>query len=151
MNKEKGLSAIAGTVLMVAIVIAIAAVVYVYVNNWEENQGKCRNTMMNITDYGIGADGQLFFNVNVTNPGGNLTANFTITVNALAIENRIEKGAKETYNTTIQRILPPGQTIQSVGEITKLDQNMNYRVEVKIMTKYLQTPMVKELYIFASK
>ena len=95
MNKEKGLSAIAGTVLMVAIVIAIAAVVYVYVNNWEENQGKCRNTMMNITDYGIGADGQLFFNVNVTNPGGNLTANFTITVNALAIENRIEKGVHE--------------------------------------------------------
>ena len=146
MNK-RGVSAVWGVVLIVVITIIIAAIVYTCVSNSQQNITKEKNLEMAVTSYDI-ENGQLSIKLGFINEDENLSANITILIDELVIEDRIEV-FRHTWNEKEYQITI-GQDIwfTDIFNITKVLDNSTYEITVMCTTEHITDPLTKTFYIF---
>jgi len=147
MNK-KGISAVVGVIIMVAIVIGIAAAVYIYVNNEMEKREAAKEIDMFIMDYSVNDDGALQMKLGFINDNNEINAKITIEVEELTVMNRVETETYFKFAKVINTTIEPGNTTKTIAEPWKLLDTKTYRVDVSMKTDYCDYPR-ESFYIFA--
>ena len=143
----KGISGIVGTIILVAVVVGIAASLYVFVCNEQGKIEKARDIDLSIKDHSVDNNGALQMTLGFINNGSKINANITISVEQLMIQGRVESNQTFVFTKTINTTIDAGVSEKTVAEPTNLSINNTYKVNVSLITQYEN--QIESFYIFS--
>jgi hypothetical protein len=144
----RGISAIVGTIMLVATVVAMAAVCYVLVQTQQEKQECARSMDMWISNYTVTENGAVQIEFGFLNNNSKIDASITINVEEIRIVDRMETSSQTKFTKIVNITIDEGNTKKLIAEPTELEKNKTYRVDISMTTEYRQYP-IRSLYVFA--
>jgi flagellin-like protein len=147
-KRDNGVNAIVGVIIMVAVVLAIAATVYVYVENQRKEIETGQQIKIYIMNYSVSQDGNIQVDLGFVNDNDPTSANITLEVERLTIKNRVEVDHIFVFTKIIKTTIGSGATKQIICEPTQLNNNGIYRIDISCKTEFKDYPR-QSVYVFS--